>query len=474
MVYAIFSVQLFLFLFFVLKSIIALNIIFYLLIFAFVGLTAIALFRLKPSNIFILLLSFILNVFIANFFWWLNMLPFISLYFVIKETLKEQGVNFANQSIVLLPVVFLGLVPIHLIGLFGPYLKNLLLSALFAKPKGNPITSLPSEGSGGAPIVSFTRNVYIISKKLLWDSPKLIAVVSNMFLILYFVVIYFIVREFILIGRSKSKVDSKVNYFKFILIGLIGVLVFSINESYRSFLIIFNKIGFSQSSQGPSRAVLYGSISIFIIALLIFITLAKKRAKGDYPYRAKNQEAVTISFIALTVIVFFIFLILRAYEVFGEGPFNNVLNVILFASMFFTVVFLALGILSFIKKSRGKNLTKIFGDKTTTFFEELIVSKGISESLKEMTNSTNYALFLYFSVLRLLANKGSEIERFETPNEFLKRVKTKIDVPHFQFLTNVFNKIKYSLGKISEEEFELLKSYSDEMISYLEDYKEKL
>jgi hypothetical protein len=66
-----------------------------------------------------------------------------------------------------------------------------------------------------------------------------------------------------------------------------------------------------------------------------------------------------------------------------------------------------------------------------------------------------------------MAEKGIKIMDIETPYEYLKRVNKRIYVPHFDFMTEVFYKAKYSNHKIDVDKCEEIRNYSLEIINFL-------
>jgi len=409
-----------------------------------------------------------LNIFLIEYYWWFNFLPFISCYFLVNEILKERSVTFNKRYIFLAPIVALGFIPIHVKGIFSEPLKNLLTSVLFSQPAYPIVKNAPTVGSQGTSIGNIINNANTLGKELLWNSPKLVAIVTNIFSVIYIFIIYFIIREFLIVGKSKNK---RLNYLEFLFIGLIGILTFAFSESYRSLLLVLDRIEVNQSYQGLSRLALYGTILITIIAFVIYVLIIKKRSSVDQLYFFNNQEPLIASFVGVTIIAFVAFLFLSLFKVFGRNVLGEWYVVLLLISIVLAAFFTIVGIISSIRSRRYEILTEIFSDENVSEFEELIAKKGVLKSLEEIKDSKAYAMFMYFSVLYLLASKGFRLMQFETPNEFLIRVEEKISVPHFRFLTNVFNKLRYSNEELTLNEFEVLKSYSKEIIVFAEDYK---
>ncbi|MGC9125467.1 MAG: hypothetical protein ACP5GW_05010, partial [Caldisericaceae bacterium] len=319
MVYTIFISQLVLVTIFSLRNLVTLNFALGLFITSVTVIVAFLLFKLKPSKVIILFFSFILNIFLIYYYWWLNFLPFLSSYFLVVETIKERGVSLNKQNLLFLPIVGLGFIPIYLKGVFTKPIKDFLFSILFSTSS----TTIPSEpvsqGSHGSFVWDIASKTGSVGKELFWNNPKSVSILINLFSVVYLFIIFFIVREFIIIGRQKSYRRKKFDYLKYALIALSGILIFSISEGYRTFLIGVSRVEFSQVNESLLRLILYGTIAITVISFVIYLLLIKKRTSYYQSTFIKRDEMVFASLLGLTLLIFIVFLVLTLYKIYGRN-----------------------------------------------------------------------------------------------------------------------------------------------------------
>ncbi len=108
----------------------------------------------------------------------------------------------------------------------------------------------------------------------------------------------------------------------------------------------------------------------------------------------------------------------------------------------------------------------MFEKRKINEYKKKIHKKGIAATLKEITDPSNYIKFLYFSLLYLLSKKDININKYETPDEFLARVEKIFNakIEEFEIVTILFDKAKYSKENINKEEFKKIQDIAPVLI----------
>jgi len=442
---------------------------FQLLIFSLALILLLFIYVLRVNDLFITIMSFLINPFILSFTIFLNFLPYVSLYFYVFNILKRKSVSSNKVGYYLLPIILVGFFPIKAQGLFEYPVKNYFMYLLFSKPT-NPVNpSLgPSPFSGFFSTKTF-QNILSGSKNFIFNPPDFIIVfLSNLLFVLFLVMIFYSFRFFFSddINKNEAKPILKGSL---IFASVILFLLVILQDMPKVLNLLINFLINLQLNIGPVN-LWYKILTLLIISvallLILFLNLRRNNRREQSninPYYSLPFYYVT-SFLVL--IMLFLFMFIGKFKLLFKNALPEYLGLIVFLILIAAIAFVVI-ILVILRKSSQSNVPeKLFGEKIRELQLKFHKRNPIV-TLESIEDIKEFVIFFYFSALMIMAEKGIKIMNMETPYEYLKRVNKLIYVPHFDFMTEVFYKAKYSNHKIEVDKCEEIRNYSLEIINFL-------
>lgn len=444
-----------------------------LLIFLVAIILLLLIYALRVNDLFIIIISFLINPFILSFTEFLNFLPYISLYFYVLNILKSKNVSPRKASLYLLPIILGGLFPIKVQGFFESPVKNYFMHLFFSKPLNPSNTSIwvyPSNWT--SPFNSFFssepfQKIFSGSKDFIFNPPSfLIVFLSNLLFVLFLIMGFYSFRFFP--GNGNKKIAKPIlgillSFTALIL--FILVILQDMPKILNLFIDFFNNANLNIAPIG-----LWYKISTFIVigvSLFLFLYIRNKRLR-----RSNNLGHYGISpFYYLSSFVVVVILFLFMFREKLKFPFKSGMplsgNFISFLLLIIAIM-LVITILIMLRKVAQSNVPEeLFGEKTVElrlkFYERSPV-----DTLKGVEDIKEFVLFFYFAALMILSSKGIKIMYAETPNEFLERLSKLVNIPHFDFMTNIFYATRYSNHDIEDDMYEKIKNYAFEIINFLQ------
>ena len=392
---------------------------------------AVALFAFSLSSIIklnesISIISiFILNAFLLKWNIFFNLIPFAALYLYLLDTFKNRHLLNKKIATFTFPVVLLGFIPLKLKGTFEKPLENLINAALYSTPS----TKIANNNSSGTFAISTSGNLNIAlntGKELYTHIPAFKMILINLAIIIVLVIlIMFLVKSY---KTEKNKAlfakeaVTAISIFAF-LIAITGFIFFKVVRPLMSELIkeIQSRYSNLPANKQPPKAIPINKI--------FNRTLTNNPGLASH---INNTLSLLGTFTVIVVIILGIYFIYVLYNTFFKEKYPN----------------------------------EMFEEKKIREYKNKIRKKGIEASLEEITNPSDYIKFLYFSLLYLLSKKKLNINKYETPDEFLARVEKVFNtqIKEFEIVTTAFDKVKYSKENISEEEFKRVRSVAPVLI----------
>ena len=385
---------------------------------------AFLLYVLSPGRLFMFLLILFTNFLMIRFNTLYNIIVFVALYLYILDLLKERALFNTRRAFALAPIMLLGVIPIRWKGLFEAGIGKKIHTLLYSTG-GNSL--LPNNGNEININVSMSPSISVAlesGKETFKTMPSF-----QSFIILSVLLIVLTIFALFLIKFYKT--EKKSTFYKSLLIS-ITVAIATITSVSFLFLDVFIRS--------------YKDVLSSLIA--------ESRAKGIPPEVFYKNNIKTIT-----------------HKVVASDKFISSMR------SFFSYSGIALGLISivlgiFIAYATYKLLfnenvpASILNKDMLNKYKKRIREKGISMSLIEITDPEDFVKFLYFSVLYLFSKKNFAIKKFETPDEFYKRVLTYIQapLPYFKELTSLFDVVKYSKQKVLESDVKALRMHYDELL----------
>jgi hypothetical protein len=440
-----------------------------LLIFLLALILLFFIYVLRVNDLFIIIMSFLINPFILSFTVFLNFLPYVSLYFYVFNILKRKNVSSNKARYYLLPIILVGFFPIKAQGLFEYPAKNYFMYLFFSKST-NPVN--PSLGPG--PFSGFFstktfQNILSGSKNFIFNPPDFLLVfLSNLLFVLFLVMIFYSFRFFFSDNINKNKAKPILKgflIFAFIILFLLVILQ-DIPKVLNLLINFFDNLQLNIDQFNLWYKILPALIISVVLLLILFLNLrrnSRRKYSNINPYYFLPFYYMA-SF--LVIIMLFLFMFIGKLKLLFKSVLPEYLGLISFLILIAAIAFVMI-ILIILRKSLKSDLPEeTFGEKTMElqlkfYKRDPIVTLESIEDIKE------FVIFFYFSALMIMAEKGIKIMDIETPYEYLKRVNKRIYVPHFDFMTEVFYKAKYSNHKIDVDKCEEIRNYSLEIINFL-------
>ncbi len=390
-----------------------------------IGITAFFVFILfvaRLGNLFMFLLILFANFIIIHFGIFYNIIPPIALYFYIISILKERSLLSTKRALFLSPIILLGIIPLKWKGVFESGLGDKIHSFLYA----TGTSTAPSFKGNGTAIVSsgsIRQSTEVVVQGIKETFHKIPS--FQVLLILLILIVVLMIFLLLLVGFYKS-VKKTVFYKKMITSIAAGIGVIAIVS------IIFFKF-FVKFYRGTLSSM-----------------LIKETPGGTFP--KIPQGTVDIKSVV--------------HRMVGSSEFLQFArNFFTSAGIIFGIVAIVLGILlaymlyKFLFNDQIPET--VLQGKTVQRFKKQIREKGIEKSLEEIEDPEEFVKFLYFSALYLLKKKSFSMKKYETPDEFYRRLSSQAStaVPHLATLTALFDKVKYSNDKISNKDIAPLRAH---------------
>lgn len=435
------------------------------ILFIISALVFIFLYIIKPKAIWISILTFIPNIYLANKYYFLNFLPFIALYFSILNILKERNVSFKYRNIILFPIFLLGFLRINVKGFF----ENTILALLFTPGKISQNPSSPFEGQSPiSNLVNFIRE--ISSRKTVslrfWNSMEFLNIIFVITTVAFIILIYYFFKivstadsMIFLKKRKRNYINLVINLLIFI---FLAILIYGIPADFSK--IIPN----SGLTQAQILKLLIFIVVFSTVILLIVAKVAKKSEAGKKEIRTSFPSMWQQYFFVLTLLVFgFTLILLKRLQIIESKKFSDFIDIVGLFLALSSIVSIFILVFSVKRSINIATLKNLFGEKYVNFIE--IAEEGdLEEALSKIKNKRDYVLLFYFILIYNLIKKGIGINVSETPNEYFKRlISYGIVIPNFNSITNIFNKARYSEEDIEDYEFEQLKECKSVVIDFI-------
>ena len=406
-----------------------------------VGITAFFVFILfvaRLGKLFMFLLILFTNFIVIHFGAFYNVIPFIALYLYIISILKERSILNTQRAVFISPIILLGVIPLKWKGIFESGIGEKIHSFLYAP--GN--ATLPSSGGSGTAIINsgYVRKSTEVAVQGIKETFRRMPSFQVLLILLILIIVLII---FLLLIAGFYKTVKKSVFYK--------TMIISITVSVSIVAII---------------SVIFLKFFIKTYENTLTSMLPKENPGSTFP---KIPQGV----IDIRSVV---------HRTVGSGEFLQFAHKF-FASagIIFGIIAVVLGILlAYVLYNSLFNEhipETVLQGKTVQRFKNKIRKEGIIKALKGIKDPEEFIKFLYFSVLYLLNRKNFSMAKYETPDEFYRRLSKQANasVPYFASLTALFDKVKYSNGKISNEDIASLRSHYEVLINAIKsvEFKEE-
>ncbi len=382
------------------------------------------LFVVRFSKLFTFVLIILMDFTIIHYTVFVNLIPFIALYLYIIGLLKDREVLNKKIALFISPIIAFGFLPIFSKGILESNLWNKIHSFLYST--GNFSLSNPTVNHINSQVLNNASKTQIVRKVMPEVAKKLPGFQS----FIIFLVLLLAVSIGILFLAKFYQTEGKKTFYKTLITGLLGIAVVIVVASFAFFKFI--------------HAVRFA---------------VEKAARNSNVPQIGNGNKVLGSGLTVSVKEILSQLNTKALShlLNNLGLLLGILTIIGGAILFYIVYktfFVEDVKTTFVSKKEAKK------------FVDNIRKKGIKQTLSEINNREEYVRFFYFSIIYLLQKKKIRILKYETPNEFYGRLQKIIEgsLPYFDFLTLLFNKVKYGNSSVSDSEFSFLKKHEDELI----------
>ncbi len=430
------------------------------------SLLLVLLYQFKASKLFITLLTFIPNIYLANKNYFLNFLPFVVFYLYLLSVVKEREIKLKHKEIVLMPIIFLGLFRVNLKGI----LEDSILSLLYAPSSGTqnamPKISI-AEGIRNF-FNSFASQTASTVRHRFWNNPRFLNVFFTISVFVYFAVLIYTFRillteEDSVIGKKKKR-----NYIQLFVISFIIITALFIVQYYPALLhLLVPSISAQPITIQKIALIISFVIAIFII---VFSKLISRDSKRRILIMDKKEPNVLMRYLGLISIMFFglVFIVLKRLNISKNPKLNDAFDIMGILLVLVSLVSSFLYLFMLRRNSKRNSLRKFFGEKTEDYLK-LALNDNVDLTLSSVEDRKEFVFLWYFILIYLLSQKRIDIRPFETPNEFFARITKKYQIPYFRLATDLFNKVKYSELEITDSEIVLARSVSNESIEYIKE-----
>jgi len=381
-------------------------------------------FVARFSKLLTFILIILMDFTIAHYTIFVNLIPFAALYLYIIGLLQERGILNEKIAILTSPIIAFGFLPVFSNGVLENSLWKKIHTFLYST--GNFSLSNPAVNQINSQVANNADKAHIVRKVMPEVAKKLPGFQS----FIIFLVLLLAVSIGILFLAKFYQTEGKKTFYKTLVAGLFGIAVVISVASF-----VFFK---------------------FIHAVRLAVEEAA-RSSNVPPIVNGNKAPAIGSKISVKEVLSKLNSQSLSHLLNNLGLMLGILTIIGGAVLFY-IVYRTF----FVEDIK----TTLISKKETKKFIENIRRKGITQSLSEIKNREEYVRFFYFSIIYLLQKKKIQILKYETPNEFYIRVQRIIEgaLPYFDFLTLLFNKVKYGDSKVSDREFNFLERHSEELI----------
>ena len=389
-----------------------------------VGLLGLIIFVARFSKLLTFVLIILMDFTIVHYTIFVNLIPFVALYLYIIGLLQEREVLNKKIALLVSPIIALGFLPVFSSGVLESNLWKKIHTFLYST--GNFSLSNPAVNQINSQITTNASKTHIIRK----IAPEVVRGLPGFQSFIIFLVLLLAVSIGILFLAKFYQTEGKKTFYKTLVAGLFGIAVVIATASFVFFKFIHAvRLAVEEAARNSNVPPIVNGNKVPNSGLKISVKGVLSQLNTKALSHLLNNLGLMLGILTIIggAILFYI-----VYKTF------------------------------FVEDVK----TTLISKKETKKFMENIRKKGIKQSLNEIKNREEYVRFLYFSIIYLLQKRKIRILKYETPNEFYVRVQSIIDgtLPYFDFLTLLFNKVKYGNSTVSDREFNFLKTHSEELI----------
>ena len=389
-----------------------------------VAVLGLIIFVVRFSKLFTFVLIILMDFTIVHYTVFVNLIPFVALYLYIIGLLKDREVLNKKIALFISPIIAFGFLPIFSKGILESSLWNKIHSFLYST--GNFSLSNPVVNQINSQVLNNKTRTQIVRKVM----PEVAKKMPGFQSFIIFLVLLLAVSIGILFLSKFYQTEGKKTFYKTLITGLLGIAVVISAASFVFFKFI------RAVRLAVERAVRNSSVPPIV---------GNNKAPNAGLKISVKEVLANINVKSLSRLLNNLGLILGILTIIGGA----ILFYIVYKTFFIDDVKT-----TFVSKKEAKK------------FVDNIRKKGIKQTLGEINNREEYVRFFYFSIIYLLQKRKVRILKYETPNEFYGRLQKIIEggLPYFDFLTLLFNKVKYGNSSVSDSEFSFLKKHEDELI----------
>jgi len=409
-------------------------------------------FKLELSKLVVTILAFLIGIFPAKVSYLFNIIPFAILYFYVIDQLKENGIFRKKYYLSLIFIVFLGLIPIKMPGIFEKnfleVLTLLLTSIFLMEPRNTTYPILPAREN----ILKQIQNAFEMNAE---PSMQFTGLVSLFALIISLVTLILLILLLVNITRIKvsSMNHKKERFSNFVLNSIIlitaSLLMASIFFAYSE---IKTTLSLGRSNFWIAFAV-FAPLAFIITSIRFYKYFIRFElyASRDSPFISKKAGIlILLSFLLLLITNFVL------YIFFGQK--HLALLIILLSTLFISFL------LYYTFSMKGE--IAVYKNPLFRKSENIIANyERYGEGyLEKITDYKEFIIYLYFLSILKFSKNGIRMPDEMTPKEFLEMVKPYLKSNIFEVLTNAFYLVEYSKDEVEDVVVKFLKENANELL----------